>query len=101
MMREKHRYILVQSTAEIDMQSRHTFEHELFKELLHNIGEVSYYRANPKIMKYLDNRKFILKCNLVKYKETLLALTFIKSINKKEMGFYTLNASGTIKALTK
>ncbi len=99
MMREKRRYLLVESTMEIAEGSKTDFEIELYNELLHNIGEINYFRANPKIMKYIDGRKFILKCNLAKYKETLNALTFIKSLNGKETAFYTLNASGTIRAL--
>lgn len=101
MMREKRRYLLVESTIEISENSRREFELALYNSLLHNIGEIGYFRANPKIMKYLGGRQFILKCNLVKYKETLNALTFIKSLNGKETGLYTLNASGTILALTK
>jgi RNase P/RNase MRP subunit POP5 len=101
MMREKRRYLLVESTLEIAEGARKEFEVELFRELLHQIGETSYFRANPKIMKFTGSNKFILKCNLVKYKETVLALSFIKRISGKEVGFYTLNASGTILALEK
>jgi len=100
-MREKRRYILVESTVEVAEAARKQFEHDLFKELLHNIGEISYFRANPKIMKYIDGKKFILKCNLAMYKETIVALTFTKRIGSQDIGFYTLNASGTIKALGK
>ena len=99
MMREKRRYILVESTIEIAEPERKQFEHELFKELLHNIGEVGYFRANPKVMRYLDGKRFILKCNLAKYKEMIVALTFTKRVDGREIGLYTLNASGTIKAL--
>lgn len=101
MMREKRRYILVQSTIEVAESARREFELELFKELLHNIGEINYFRANPKIMKFLDNRTFVLKCNLAKYKDTVVALTFMKRLAGKEVGFYTLNASGTLSALEK
>jgi|SRR5271154_3370468 len=99
MMREKRRYILVESTISIADSAKREFELDLYKELMHNIGEVAYFRANPKVIKYLDEKRFVLKCNLVKYKETLIAITFIKKISGKEVGFYTLNASGTIRAL--
>jgi RNase P/RNase MRP subunit POP5 len=101
MMREKRRYILVESTIDIPEAERRRFEIELFKELLHNIGEIEYFKANPKILKYLDTNKFVLKCNLVKYKETIIALSFIKRLFDREVGFYTLYASGTIHALEK
>jgi RNase P/RNase MRP subunit POP5 len=100
MMREKRRYILVESSVELDLHDRN-FETEFYTELLHNIGEINYYRANPKIMKYPSNKRFILKCSLARYKETLLAITFIKKVGGKDMGFYTINASGTIMALQK
>lgn len=100
-MRDKRRYLLVESAIEFSESSRRDLEQELYRELLHNIGEVNYFKANPKIIKYIDNKRFILKCSLEKYRETTLALTFIKRLNGKEAGFYTLNASGTIKALMK
>ncbi len=99
MMREKRRYLLVESTLEIVETARRDFELELYRELLHSIGELSYFKANPKIIKYIDRNRFVLKCNLVRYKETILALTFIKRIAGRDVGFYTLNSSGTIKAL--
>jgi RNase P/RNase MRP subunit POP5 len=99
MMRDKRRYILVESTIPINESGRKGFEQELFKELLHNIGEISYFRANPKIMKYLDGNRFVIRCSLSKYKDTINALTFIKSLGGKDVGLYTLNVSGTIRAL--
>jgi RNase P/RNase MRP subunit POP5 len=101
MMREKRRYILVESTIEIGEIARRDFEFELYKELLHTIGELNYFRANPKVIKYIRGNQFVLKCSLAKYKETILALTFIKRIAGKEVGFYTIGASGTIRALQK
>ena len=101
MMREKRRYILVESTLEVPESARREFELELFKELLHNIGETSYFRANPKVMKYMDNKRFVLKCSLAKYKDVVVGLTFIKRIGGRDAGFYTLKASGTILALGK
>jgi len=101
MMREKRRYILVESANEIDENSRKDFEFYFYSALLHSIGEINYFKANPKIIKYVDRKGFVLKCNLVMYKETLNALTFIKQLNKKDTAFYTINASGTVKALAK
>jgi len=101
MMREKRRYILVRTTIDVHDDIRNEFERELFKELVHHIGEDSYFLAHPKVIRYIGMNKFILKCNLSKYRETIIALTFIKRINGKDVGFYTLNASGTIDALLK
>ncbi len=100
MKTEKRRYILVESTIEPDQREWASFEHDFLKELLHNIGEVNYHSANPRIMKYMGNR-FVLRCNLQRYKDTIIALTFMKRVGGREIGFYTLNASGTILALGK
>jgi RNase P/RNase MRP subunit POP5 len=100
MMREKRRYILVESTIDLDEGFRRQFEIELYNELLRNIGEINYFRANPKIIKYIGRNRLILKCSLSKYNEVMVALSFIKRIAGTEIGLYTLNASGTIRALT-
>lgn len=100
-MREKHRYLLVRTTMEVGESLIREFDQELYRELLRSIGEYSYFRANPKVVKHIDNRTFVLKCSLAKCRETIIALTFIKRIAGKEIGFYTLNSSGTIKALMK
>ncbi len=101
MMRDKRRYILVESTLAVKESARKEFEGELFKELLHNIGEGSYFSANPRVMDYIGDNRFILKCSLEKYKEVIIALTFIKRLGGNPVGFYTLKASGTISALLK
>ncbi|MGI0100803.1 MAG: Rpp14/Pop5 family protein [Candidatus Micrarchaeaceae archaeon] len=101
MIREKRRYMLVETTIDIADGARKDFENALLKELVHNIGEVGYFRTNPKIIRFLSSRRFILKCSLAKYKDTTVALTFIKRVGGASAAFYTLNASGTIKALLK
>ena len=99
MKTEKRRYLLVKSTADLDMREGGSFAHDFLKELLHNIGEVNYHSANPRIMKYMGGNQFVLRCNLERYRDTLIALTFMKRVGGVETGFYTLNASGTIRAL--
>ncbi|MGI0133872.1 MAG: Rpp14/Pop5 family protein [Candidatus Micrarchaeaceae archaeon] len=101
MMRPKHRYLLVESLTNIGDSERPTFEFRLYKELLHCLGEISYHKANPKIMRFTDRNRFIMKCELVGYEQLILGLTFIKKLDGKDSAFYTINASGTIKALTK
>ena len=101
MMREKRRYLLVESVSGINENFRKEFELSFLNQLLHNLGEIEYFKANPKIIKYVNSRQFILKCSLAKYRETINAITFIKRLNDREAGFYTLNASGTMRALGK
>lgn len=100
-MREKRRYILVESTLEFIGDSRKEFEAELSKRLLHSIGEISYFRANPRIVRFVSGKRFIMRCSLAKYKETVTALTFIKNVSGRDAGLYTIGASGTISALMK
>lgn len=100
MKTEKRRYILVESASELNPESG-SFEHDFLKELLHNIGEVNYHGANPRIIKYMGKNRFVLRCNLQRYRDTIIALTFMKRVGGADTGFYTLNASGTILALSK
>ncbi|MDE1868772.1 MAG: hypothetical protein KGH60_02290 [Candidatus Micrarchaeota archaeon] len=100
MMRPKHRYLLVESLNEIHENERPMFEFRLYKELLHCIGEIAYHKVNPKIMKFIGNDRFVLKCELGGYEQLVLGLTFLKRLDGKETAFYTINASGTIRALT-
>ena len=101
MMHEKRRYVLVESTMPIPESYRKEFEDLIYRELMRNIGEISYFKAAPKIIKYIGTNMFVLKCSLSKYNEIITALAFIKSIGSNETAFYTINGSGTIKALLK
>lgn len=101
MKNEKRRYILVESAVEIPDASASEFETELLKEIMKTVGETHYFRANPKMMGFIDNKTFVLRCNLSRYRDMIVALTFIKRVSGKEIGLYTLKSSGTIKALTK
>ncbi len=101
MMRRKIRYILTESAKPILEGDRSQFEYQLYRAMLHAIGELNYHKTNPKIIKFVDERSFILRCSLEGYKEALLALAIIKKLEDKETAFYTLKSSGTIKALLK
>ena len=101
MMRPKSRYLLVESSLPVDGALVQQFEHQLYTALLRAIGELCYHEANPKIMKFLNERQLILKCSLLGYKNTILALSMIKRLDSMDIAFYTLKSSGTIKALLK
>jgi len=101
MMRRKIRYVLVESVAPIPEADRPQFEYQLYRALLRAIGEISYHKSNPKIIKFIGANTLVLRCNLEGYRSTLLALSFIKKLDEKEAAFYTLKSSGTIKALLK
>ncbi|MGC8538162.1 MAG: Rpp14/Pop5 family protein [Candidatus Micrarchaeia archaeon] len=93
MMREKHRYILVESTASME-----GMENKLYNQLFYAIGSAEYSKVNPKIISAKGN-SVLIRCSLAGFGKLVLALTFIKSIDKNPIAFYTIKASGTIRAL--
>ena len=93
MMREKHRYILIESPVNMD-----GMENKLYNQLFYTIGSSEYSNVNPKIISAKGN-SVLIRCSLVGFSKLILALTFIKSIEKSPIAFYTIKASGTIKAL--
>lgn len=101
MMRQKRRYILVESSKEILEESRKEFEIGLYTALMLQLGEAEYFTANPKVMKFIGKNQLILRVTIEKYGAAIVALTLIKSIGAKHQGLYTIFASGTIKALEK
>lgn len=92
-MREKHRYILVDST-----ESMEGMENKLYNQLFYTIGSSEYSNVNPKII-FARGRSVLIKCSLQGFSRLVLALTFIKSIDKMPIAFYTIKTSGTIRAL--
>jgi RNase P/RNase MRP subunit POP5 len=99
MMRDKKRYLLVESTIPLGTDER-SFSHSLYKEIIRCIGETSYHKINPKFMKFVSDNRFIIKSGLSGAGQLVLAFALIKKIDTKETGFYTLKSSGTIKALS-
>lgn len=101
MIREKHRYILVESGTELDGSGGKAFSDALCEELLGCIGALSYHKVKPKVVKMLDNRTFILKTSLYGCGMAIAALALIKEVGSAGTYFYTLKTSGTIRALVK
>ncbi len=100
MMREKRRYLLVMSTNDIAQGTEKVFEVGLYNAIQKEMGNL-YFKANPKIVKYIDEKKFVLRVGLDGYKIAIASLAFVKSVNDREIGIYTLKSSGTIRALLK
>ncbi len=99
MIREKHRYVLVEPSRSIGLE-RYSFEKALKKELLSLIGQLEYNEVNPRVVIF-NGDNFVLRCRLKGYKKLIVALAMVKRIDNFEVGFYTLKSSGTIKALLK
>ncbi|MFI5412266.1 MAG: Rpp14/Pop5 family protein [Candidatus Micrarchaeales archaeon] len=98
MMRDKKRYVLVETSIKISEDER-GFSHSLYKELIRCIGEINYHNVNPKFIKFVGQNRFIIRASLDGTAELILAFALIKKIGDKEISFYTLKSSGTIKAL--
>lgn len=99
MMRDKRRYVLVMSSRTVAEQERKRFEAELYAAMMGQLGEAEYFRANPKVVKFIGRDSFVLKVMLDRYEQSIVALTLVKSVGGKPIGLYTLKSSGTIRAL--
>ncbi len=99
MMRDKHRYVLVESGIAIPESERDDFAFGLRNALLHCIGESNYHRANPKIMEFAAQNRFIIRSSLWGCGQLVAALALIKKVNGNDAYFYTLRSSGTIRSV--
>ncbi len=100
MMRDKKRYLLVETTAKINGDPKE-FGNTLYREIIRCIGESSYHIVNPKLVKMVGENRFVIKSSLEGTGQLILAFALMKRIGETETAFYTLKSSGTIKALTK
>ena len=99
-MRDKRRYILIESGMGVAEAERGDFSIVLYNALLHSVGESNYHRVNPKMVKFISDRRFVLRAGLAGSGQLVAALGLLKKINGKDCYFYTLKTSGTIKALS-
>ncbi len=101
MIRDKRRYLAIMSSRPIFEAERRAFEAQLYAALMAQLGEAEYFRANPKVMKFVGTDRFLLRVSLERYEESIVAVTLVKSMGGRPIGLYTMKASGTIKALQK
>ena len=93
----KNRYILAESSAHIDFNDPAN-QRALESGIMHALGTLNYSYSNPKMM-LATEKQFILRIQRNSEDSTILALSFIKSINGKATGIYTIKTSGTMKSL--
>ena len=93
----KNRYILAESSARINFNDNADYR-ALEARIMQILGTLSYSYSNPKLMLATD-KQFILRVQRSSEDSIILALSFIKSINGKATGIYTIKTSGTIKSL--
>ncbi len=99
-MKEKQRYTLVESGIEVEEAERDEFSLGLYGALLHCVGEATYHRVNPKVIKFLGKKRFLVRSSLSGCGIMTAALAMVKKVNGKDAYFYTLKTSGTIRALS-
>ncbi len=96
--KRKIRYLLVESSEPINFEERNVSE-ELSKNLLLFLGELTNYKANPRINSQIGKNFFLLRVNRGFEREVMAALATIKQSGGRENGFYTLKTSGTAQKL--
>ena len=95
------RYLLVETSRETNIESVSNLEREFYRRLRSLVGEMNYHKVNPRIMRFLDSKRFILKANFEGVEDAILALALMKRFDNSDTAFWTLKSSGTIKALVK
>ncbi|MEM0154249.1 MAG: Rpp14/Pop5 family protein [Methanothrix sp.] len=100
MIRDKKRYIMLESASELNME-KDELDRALKQAILSLVGQLGYYYISPKLVLLIDGKHFVIRCRLQGYESMLLASALIKRLGTTETGLYTLKSSGTIKALMK
>lgn len=96
--KRKNRYILIEASTPIDLSDRRTFD-TVATKLKGYLGEHVFMESNPQIISKLDERNFIMKVTRGTERQLFLALSFLKGVNDKEIGFYTIKTSGTVRSI--
>lgn len=98
-LKRKTRYIMVRSSHPADLSDKTAWQ-QLRIELSKFLGEKEYLNANPFFAEQIGDSTFIIRVMRGSDRAVILALSFTKLQSEgKEVGFYTLKTSGTIRAL--
>lgn len=97
--KHKNRYILIEASDPIDTQDG-SVSMGIINSTQRQIGELGHIEMHPKIIMQYNERAFIMRVNRGSERKAMLALAFIKEINGKRIGLYTIKTSGTIHSLT-
>ncbi|MDE1855073.1 MAG: Rpp14/Pop5 family protein [Candidatus Micrarchaeota archaeon] len=63
------------------------------------LGELPFFKANPQVAAQLSDRVFVVSVNRGYERNIALALSFVKELDGRRMGFYTIRTSGTIRSI--
>jgi RNase P/RNase MRP subunit POP5 len=96
--RKKLRYILVEASGEVNMEDSRLFD-SLRDQMSAFLGHLPYFKANPQIAAQWSRSTFVMKVNRGYERDVMLAFSFIKNLDGKGVGFYTIKTSGTIRSI--
>jgi RNase P/RNase MRP subunit POP5 len=100
-VRDKHRYILVETSVSTALRTNKQLEYKLYSAMMGVLGSMNYHKVNPKIVRFSGDSAFALKVRHEGADSAMAALALIRSLDGKTMGFYTTKSSGTLQALFK
>ncbi len=96
--RRKSRYLLVEASREVDLGSKEG-QRSLAEGIAKVIGEFGYMNSGPKVMRQINDRVFVMRTSRGGEGHIILALSFIKQLNGRELGFCTIRSSGSVRKL--
>ncbi len=100
-VRDKHRYLLVETSAPTGIETSRSLEYRFYGQIMELVGAINYPRINPRVVRAAGENRLIIRLRHEGLSELITALALMRVFNGKPTAFYTLNASGTISALTK
>lgn len=96
--KKKTRYLLVEASESANLSDPINVDC-LKREMLAFLGQLPCFKANPQVAAQLNDRVFVMSVNRGYEASAILALSFIKKLNGKKVGFYTIRTSGTIRSI--
>lgn len=96
--RKKLRYILVEASEEVRMDDVRSLD-SLKEQFSSFLGQLPNFKANPQVAAQLNDRVFVVSVNRGYERNAILVLSFIKNLDGKSLGFYTLRTSGSMRSI--
>ena len=96
--RKKLRYLLVEASDDVRAGELRVAD-ELKTQMQSFLGELPYFKANPQIASQWNSRVFAICVNRGYERNAILALSFIKKLDGKRIGFYTIKTSGSMRSI--
>lgn len=96
--KHKNRYILVESTAPLDIRNP-AVSQGLGTALDLQLGQIGRMESSPKPVFQYNQHAFIIRVNRGFERRLMLATAMVKEINGQRIGLYTIKTSGTIRTL--